>query len=108
MSELLAAEVKALTLKVEQLQHQLHGANRHRFGSKSEGMDQLQLFAESEEIADAAEEVVDITPSEPVEPKPKRKLLPDHLDRIEQVLSVGGECSECGGDLSKLGEDVTE
>ena len=110
VSELLAAEVKALTLKVEQLQHQLHGVNRHRFGFKSEGMDQLQLFAESEEIADAAEEVVDITPSEPVEPKakPKRKLLPDHLDRIEQVLSVGGDCSECGGDLSKLGEDVTE
>ena len=26
---------------LEKLQHQLHGANRHRFGSKSEGMDQL-------------------------------------------------------------------
>ena len=75
VSELLAAEVKALTLKVEQLQHQLHGVNRHRFGFKSEGMDQLQLFAESEEIADAAEEVVDITPSEPVEPKAKPKRV---------------------------------
>lgn len=110
VSTLLAAEVKALTLKVEQLQHQLHGANRHRFGSTSESMDQLQLFAESVEIADAADEVVDITPSEPVEPKgqPKRKPLPDHLDRIEQVLSAGEDCPECGGDLSKLGEDVTE
>ena len=110
VSKLLAAEVKALTLKVEQLQHQLHGANRHSFGSKSEGMDQLQLFAENEEIADAAEEAVDITPSELVEPKakPKRKPLPDHLDRIEQVLSVSDDCLECGGDLSKLGADVTE
>jgi transposase len=73
-------------------------------------MDQLQLFAESVEIADAADEVVDITPSEPVEPKgkPKRKPLPDHLDRIEQVLSAGEDCPECGGDLSKLGEDITE
>ena len=110
VSELLAAEVKALTLKVEQLQHQLHGANRHRFGSKSEGMDQLQLFAENEEIAEATKKAVDVTPSEPVEPKakPKRKPLPDHLDRIEQVLAIGDDCPECGGDLSKLGEDVTE
>ncbi len=37
VSELLVSEVKALALKVEQLQHQLHGHNRHRFGSKSEG-----------------------------------------------------------------------
>ena len=110
VSELLAAEVKALTLRVEQLQHQLHGANRHRFGSKSEGMDQLQLFAENEEIAKAATDVVETAPVEPVEPKgkPKRKPLPDHLDRIEQVLPVGGDCPECGGDLSKLGEDITE
>jgi transposase len=110
VSELLAAEVKALTLKVEQLQHQLHGANRHRFGSKSEGMDQLQLFAENEEIAEAAKQAVETPPSEPVEPKgqPKRKPLPDHLDRIEHVLSIGEDCPECGGDLSKLGEDVTE
>ena len=93
VSELLAAEVKALTLKVEQLQHQLHGANRHRFGSKSEGMDQLQLFAENEAIAKAATEVVEAASAEPVEPKakPKRKPLPDHLDRIEQVLPVGGD-----------------
>jgi transposase len=110
VSELLAAEVKALTLKVEQLQHQLHGANRHRFGSTSESMDQLQLFAENEEIAEAAKEVGETAPSETVEPKakPKRKPLPDHLERIEQVLSIGEDCPECGGDLSKLGEDVTE
>jgi transposase len=54
VSELLAAEVKTLTLKVEQLQHQLHGANRHRFGSTSESMDQLQLFAENEDRAECA------------------------------------------------------
>jgi transposase len=54
VSELLAAEVKASTLKVEQLQHQLHGANRHRFGSTSESMDQLQLFAENEDRAECA------------------------------------------------------
>ena len=110
VSEFLAAEVKALTLKVEQLQHPLHGANRHRFGSKSEGMDQLQLFAENEEIAKAATKVEQTALVAPVEPKakPKRKPLPEHLERIEQVLSVGEDCPECGGDVSKLGEDITE
>ena len=32
----------------------------------------------------------------------------EHLERIEQVLSIGEDCPECGGDVSKLGEDITE
>ena len=110
VTELLASEVKAQALMIEKLQHQLHGANRHRFGSKSEGMDQLQLFAENEEIAEAAVKAAETAPAEPIElkEKPRRKPLPDHLERIEQVLSVGEDCPECGGDLSKLGEDITE
>ena len=110
LTELLASEVKAQALIIEKLQHQLHGANRHRFGSKSEGMEQLQLFAENEEIAKAAIEAEQTPPIMPAEPKakPKRKPLPDHLDRIEQVLSVGEGCPDCRGDLSKLGEDITE
>ena len=91
---LLASEVKAQALMIEKLQHQLHGANRHRFGSKSEGMDQLQLFAENEEIAEAAVKAAETAPAEPIElkEKPGRKPLPDHLERIEQVLSVGEDC----------------
>ena len=59
VNRLLANEVRALSLKVEQLQHQLAGHNRHRFGSKSESLDQLNLaFAEEEEIAEAAEQQV--------------------------------------------------
>ena len=114
--------LKALSMKVEQLQHELHGARRHRFGSKSEGMEQLQLFTENEEIAQATTRIKQTPPTEPAAPKekPKRKPLPllghvnmpcqamEHLGRIEQVLSIGEDCPECGGDLSKLGEDVTE
>ena len=40
--------------------------------------------------------------------KPRRKLLPDHLERKEQVLTPGGNCSKCGGSLKTLGEDITE
>ena len=110
VTELLASEVKARALMIGKLQHQLHGANRHRFGSKSEGMDQLQLFAGNEEIAEAAVKAADTAPAEPIElkEKPGRKPLPDHLERIGQVLSVGEDCPGCGGDLSKPGEDITE
>ena len=80
VTELLASEVKAQALMIEKLQklgaHALrivtvgpipcsisHGANRHRFGSKSEGMDQLQLFAENEEIAEAAVKAAETAPA---------------------------------------------
>ena len=113
VNRLLANEVRALSLKVEQLQHQLAGHNRHRFGSKSESLDQLNLaFAEEEEIAEAAEEQATPTPESVDEDKPvrqhSRKPLPDHLDRHENVLLPGAECGRCGGSFKKLGEDVTE
>ena len=115
VNRLLADEVKALSLKVEQLEHQLHGANRHRFGAKSEGLDPLNLdLREDAEIVEAAEDQAkQPTPSqEGVNPKPKRKHsrkpLPDHLDREDEELSAGDECGCCGGNLRTLGEDVTE
>ena len=110
-NKLLADEVKALTLKVEQLQHQLHGHNRHRFGSKSESADQLNLtFEEDERIAEAAARPAYQSLEEDDKParEHSRKPLPDHLDRHEQVLSPGSECSACGGTLKLVGEDVTE
>ena len=112
VNRLLADEVKALSLKVEQLQHQLHGHNRHRFGSKAEGSDQLNLtFVEDEQITEAARDQAKAR-SKPAQDKPprqhSRKPLPDHLDREDEVLSPGEECGRCGGALKTVGEDVTE
>jgi len=106
---LLASELKNRDLKIADLQHQLAGHNRHRFGSNSETLDQLQLFVENDEIAVATEDS-DAHKAEVSEPKdkPRRKPLPDHLERNEQVLTPGDNCSKCGGDLKTLGEDVTE
>ncbi len=109
VNRLLADEVKALTL-VEQLQHQLHGHNRHRFGSKAEGSDQLNLtFVEDEQIADARDQANPSSKSTQHKPprQHSRKPLPDHLDREDEVLSPG-ECGRCGGSLKTVGEDVTE
>lgn len=112
VNRLLADEVKALTLKVEQLQHQLHGHNRHRFGSKAESSDQLNLtFAEDEQIAEAARDQAQPNPKSTQDKPPRqhsRKPLPDHLDREDEVLSPGEECGRCGAALKTVGEDITE
>jgi transposase len=108
----LVALVKSQALQIEKLKHELAGHRRHRFGSRSETLDQLELRLEDMEIAAAkagrpapAEE-----PERTAEPKdkPKRKPLPADLPRNEQVLSPGDACGRCGGKLKKLGEDVAE
>ena len=100
---------KAQALQIEKLKHQLAGHQRHRFGSKSETSDQLNLELRLEEEETAAarstspEEAGDPEPKQ----KPKRKPLPPTLPRNEQVLSPGDTC-KCGGDLRAIGEDLTE
>jgi transposase len=108
---LLASELKNRDLKIADLQHRLAGHNRHRFGAISESLDQLQLALENEEIAVAAVEEAEPSTPEAAGPepkaKPRRKPLPDHLDRNETVIAPGDACARCGGDLKTLGEDVT-
>ena len=52
---LLASEVKSQAVLIEKLKHQLAGMRQHRFGSRSEVLDQLALTLEDEEIAAAAQ-----------------------------------------------------
>ena len=105
------AEIKARDLLIEKLKHQLAGMQRQRFGARSETLDQLNLTLEDEEVARAADQgagndhgVVDPAPKN----KPKRKPLPDHLPRHDEVLAAGESCVACGGRLKRVGEDVTE
>lgn len=105
------AEIKAQAMMIQKLKHQLFGQRQHRFGQRSEGLDQLGLqLVEEEEIAAAA-----VAPPEDAEAnsaidekaKPKSKPLPAHLPRNEETLSPGESCS-CGGVLRAISEDVTE
>ena len=106
------AQLRGRDFLIEKLKHQLAGMRRHRFGSSSEGLDQLELTLEEEEIARAAETPVEDVAEAPVSDnakrKPRRKPLPEHLPRNETVLSPGDDCTACGGRLKHLGEDVTE
>ena len=100
---------KTQALQIEKLKHQLAGHQRHRFGSKSESSDQLNLGLKLEEEETAAARIAPPEDAPDPEPKqkPKRKPLPPTLPRNEQVLSPGETC-KCGGELRSLGEDVTE
>lgn len=110
---LLSSEVKSQALLIEKLKHQLAGMRRHRFGVSSEALNQLPLSLEDEEVAQAAEcEEAPVDTSSDPEPglkgQPKRKPLPEHLPRHEDILSPGEDCGQCGGKLKTLGQDVTE
>jgi transposase len=107
----LASELKFRDILIEKLKHQLAGMRQHRFGSRSEALDQLALTLEDEEIAASAQDPAPADTDQAATPpkgKPKRKPLPGHLPRNETTLSPGDSCAECGGNLKTLGEDVTE
>src|SRR3954451_14365805 len=108
-AEGLVALVKAQALRIAKLEHQLAGLRRHRFGSTSESLDQLQLRLEDEEIAAAPADMAG-PPSDPTATAngvAKHRPLPPLLPRLETVPSPGDACGACGGKLKPLGEDVT-
>ena len=106
---LLLAEVKSQAVLIAKLRHQLAGHRAHRFGTSSETAEQLQLALEMSEIAIAAMTARLRLPEDAPAEKPKRKPIPDHIPRMEVELTPGNaECSQCGGKLRRLGEDVTE
>jgi len=91
VSKLMAAEIQSQAYQIEKLKGQLAGHQKARFGSKSETLDQL-IFdlaedAEIEAAADAqkAEQRPD---AKPAKRKHSRKPLPDHLERMDEVLSA--------------------
>lgn len=112
---ILEAEIKERDYRIGKLEHQLAGLRQHRFGARSETLDQLRLALEEEEIAQGAQTLpagddhdtaADV--KAPSKRKPRRGPLPAHLHREEQVLSPGESCAACGGTLKTLGEDITE
>jgi transposase len=106
---LLLAEVKLQAVLIEKLRHQLAGHRHHRFGSSSESIEQLQLALETSEISVAKMTAKLRLPDEEPKDKPKRRPIPDHIPRMEVELTTGDEdCTQCGGALRRLGQDVTE
>lgn len=108
------AEIQNRDMMITKLRHQLFGLRKDKFGSSSEGLDQLGLKLEDEEtgqeqIAAAVSAIADETPQKS---KPVRRSLPEHLARTDVKLTPDTPCAGCGADLDvsakTLGEDVIE
>ena len=106
-----AALLQTKDLEIERLTARIAKLRRMRFGRSSEKIDreieQLELLLDDlhENESDRAERPV-IVPEQVH--KPARRPLPDHLPREEVTHVAGCVCPKCGGELRRLGEDVTE
>ena len=122
-AELKAAElsVQLRTLEIEKLKFQIAKLRRMQFGRSSERLshkiEQLELRLEELESGAAEDDAKPAAEAEVAPPgrerkKPKRKPLPDHLPREEVVHQPADgaacTCPDCGGVMSRLGEDVSE
>jgi transposase len=109
------AMVAHLKLLIAKLKHDKYGASSEH--GRKLLLDQLEL--ELEELETAASE--DATKAEDragtgapgrhpatVRRRPVRAPLPAHLPRERVVVPAPAACPCCGGQLAKLGEDVTE
>jgi transposase len=101
--------------EIEQLKLLIAKLRRMRFGRSSEKLDrqieQLELRLEALQVNNA--ETVAALPKEMASAEPVarsvRRPLPAHLPReVRTYLPKQEACPDCGGELRKLGEDVSE
>ena len=105
----LDAMVAHLKLLIAKLRQERFGASAER-GAR---LDQLELQLEELEAAASEDRAPAVTSSnsdrpEPVHPRPARRPLPAHLPRERVVIPGPAACPCCQGQLTKLGEDITE
>lgn len=107
-------EIKLLEAKNQALMLELAHLRRIRYGAKSEALSrsQLSLFEEDwqTDVSAIEAEIEQLpVPQQPKRARTGRQLLPDHLPRIEHRHEPQScQCKQCGSELIKIGEDVTE
>jgi transposase len=99
--------------KITALTHELAYYKRVRFGKASEALvgEQRLLFDETVDMDLAAidEELQAQAPVKRQRKRAGRQPLPTHLERIEHRHEPEScQCGQCGADLVKIGEDVSE
>ena len=107
-----AETLQAKDLKIQALILELAHLRRLRYGVKSEALTSLQrdLFEETcNEVEQADERAGSSVTKKPKRPRAGRQPLPPHLPRIEHRHEPEFcQCAQCGKDLVKIGEDITE
>ena len=110
------AEVALLKLTVDKLRLQLARRAHEQYGRSSEQLDaQLTLIAaEAPEVAPAGAKLL-LPKTGSRKPRRDPRKLPEHLPRETRVHHPEGNtdgppcaCSECGGKLRQIGEDISE
>lgn len=104
---------RVLDIEIERLKLEIARLKRERYGQSAERsarIEQLELSLEDLEETAATIEIAAVSDTAPAQSrrKPARRPLPDHLPRVRLVEPAPSACPCCGGELSKLGEDVTE
>lgn len=114
--EALAAQREKLLSRDNEIEHLklvIAKLRRMIFGTRSEKVsreiEQLELKLEELETHEAERVTAAITANTPAKAKPIRRPLPEHLPReMHTHLPAEDACPDCGGELRKLGEDVSE
>jgi transposase len=96
---------------IDKLKLQLARLRRMQFGRSSEKVareiEQLELLIEELETPTLAQVQAAAPPQTCESPRSSRKL-PEHLPREPVVHDVSCTCATCGGQLRKVGEDLSE
>ena len=113
-------ELHAAKTKIQALVLELAHLRRMRFGASSEALsvEQRDLFQETmaadlaaaeAELAKQTEAPATASGDRPKRPRAGRQPLPEHLPRIEHRHDPEScTCGECGTDMVKIGEDISE
>src|SRR6202167_3115964 len=100
------SEIEHLKLIIAKLRRMMFGTNSEKIAREVE---QLELKLEELETGEAARPPAAAPTSSTPRRKRKRRPLPEHLPReVHTHMPAEEACSACGGELSKLGEDVSE
>ncbi|MDE2498568.1 MAG: IS66 family transposase [Alphaproteobacteria bacterium] len=106
-----AALLQSKDLEIKRLAARLDKLKRMQFGRSSEKIageiEQLELLLDDlhENKGAAVERPAPVLGTTQ---KPVRRPLPEHLPREELTHAAACVCPKCGGELRRLGEDVTE
>jgi transposase len=103
--------------EIQLLQERLRQQRIGFLGPASETLSDLQLELLTEQEPGATREEVEAesqrepmatAPPRKRKPHPGRQALPEHLPRIEEVISCQADCTHCGGETRVIGYDSSE